>query len=329
MWIVPDVEPKLTELPIWSMVPPSRPPIISSPPVRFDVYRPHRDLWFGTGLWLMVWACAMCVVCGCQFFAQKTVDKATSPSQRMLSPLKPAQDAIQFDVLILDRRADDPLLGPQLWDQMDQVGAVGIETGDLLKRNGFLIGRAAAKPPTPMLKLLGLASEIEGLPIAADRDAKTRIPGRTYTVRSGTESEIQISDVLPEAEATIFDPGETRVVNHQLTRFVFRMKPIRLQDGWVRMDFLPEIHHGDLQLRPTPSEELGWTYKTTQNVMACHPQKFSVTLNVGESAVISSAADAEGSLGANFFRRDQQGEMRQRLLVVRLANMGRTGHATD
>lgn len=293
------------------------------------MHRPRRDSWFGTGLWLTVWACAISMVMGCQFFAQKTVDQAASKSHSLLSPLKPAQDAIQYDVLILDRRADDPLLGAQLWDQLDQVGAVGLETGELLKRNGFLVGRAAAKPPTSLLKLLGLASEIEGLPISADPESKTRIPGRTYSVRSGTESEIQISDVLPEAEVTIVDPGETRVVNHQQTRFVIRMKPIRLQDGWVRMDFLPEIHHGDLQLRPTPSEELGWTYKTAQNVVACHAQKFSVTLNVGESAVMSAPADSTGSLGANFFRREQQGELRQRLLIVRLANMGHSSRTSD
>lgn len=266
---------------------------------------------------------------GCQVFSQKTADKSPSTSRTMLSPLKPPQDAIQFDVLILDRRAGDPLLGSQLWDQMDQVGAVALETGELLKRNGLLVGRAPAKPPTPLLKLLGLASEIEGLPLSADSASSMKIPGRTYSVRAGTESEIQISDLLPESEITLVDPDETRVLNHQQTRFVMRLKPIRLQDGWVRMDFLPEIHHGDMQLRPTPSEELGWTYKTAQHVVACHPQKFSVTLNVGEMAVISAAPGMEDSLGASLFRRDQQGELRQRMLVVRLANMGRTPRITE
>jgi hypothetical protein len=101
-----------------------------------------------------------------------------------------------------------------------------------------------------------------------------------------------------------------------------------LQDGWVRVEFVPEIHHGDLQLRPTPTDDAGWAYRSTQNIAQCYPQKFAVTLNVGESAVIT-AAGGEETLGNQIFRRDQNGEQRQRLLIIRLVDMGRTVKPVD
>jgi hypothetical protein len=278
--------------------------------------------WFAASSSLLTIVCALISAGGCQFFTRNPTQETTA-NRPLLSPLMPAKDAIQLDVLMIDRRADDPLIGLRLWQEIDQVGAVPIETRELLLQNGCLVGHAGATPPVTLLKLLGMASETDGVLLSAEKPNPKKMTGRTYSLRSGTETEIQISDPMPDCDVKLVESTRSRTAHFDQVRCVINMKPIRLQDGWVRVEFLPEIHHGELRMRPTPTDA-GWGLKSAQNVEACAPQKFAVTLNVGESAVISAAAGSEETLGDVFFRRDQNGEERQRILVVRLADMGRT-----
>ncbi|MFO0917937.1 MAG: hypothetical protein U0872_06430 [Planctomycetaceae bacterium] len=257
---------------------------------------------------------------GCQFFPQaEDLSSGLQSRRTTLPPLRADQEAIQLDVLMIDRRADDPLIGDRLWHELDQVGAVSAETRNVLNSNGLRVGHAASSPP-PMLESLLAANPRTSEP--------SRVSGRTYSIRSGTDLEVQASELWPECDVSIFDKERVRNMQFDQVRGVFHVKPIRLQDGWVRVEFIPEIHHGDLRLRHVATES-GFANKTTQEVEKCFPQRFTVTLNVGESAVITADADSEGTLGDRFFRRKEEGEPLQRLLIVRLVDMGRTIKPVD
>ena len=104
---------------------------------------------------------------------------------------------------------------------------------------------------------------------------------------------------------------------------MFRMKSVRLRDGWIRIDFQPEIHHGDYRVRTTATEE-GWSYQNRQSVDARHAQQFSLTMNVGEIAIITASSDHPDSMGEFFFFRDGETGRRQRLLIVRVADAGKS-----
>ncbi len=279
---------------------------------------------------LLTLGLALAALGGCQFFSRTSPSDAARPAKRTgLPPLQSASDALRLDVVIADRRADDPLIGSLLWQEIDQVGAVSTETRELLLENGCLVGHAAAAPPPPLLKLFGVSPEIDGGDSLQGRLPRPKITGRTYSVQSGTESEIQISDLWPECDLHVADSDRTRQLQLKQARCVMRLKPIRLQDGWVRVEFTPEIHHGEMKMRHLPTDELGWALKSAQNVEQCYSQRFAVTLNVGESAVVTAAPQSEETLGDRFFRREQEGELRQRVLIVRLVDMGRTTKPVD
>jgi len=298
-------------------------PICFPSSIRANVRTSRGFPWLSVGSVLLVGGCALMALAGCQMFSRtETGDSLTAEKRSLLSPLRSAPDAIQLNVVLIDRRADDPLIGPLLWREMDQVGAVPVETQELLAQNGCLVGHAASKPPAPLLRLLGIVPEIDQDGSAGSQTAAPTISGRTYSVRSGTETEVQISDSLPNCDVTLVETKRTRTEHFEQARCIFRLKTVRLQDGWVRVDFIPELHHGEMRLRQTATEA-GWALQSGQNVEKCVPQQFSVTLNVGESVVVSADANSEGTLGDVFFRRDMNGERRQRLLVVRLADMGR------
>jgi hypothetical protein len=106
-------------------------------------------------------------------------------------------------------------------------------------------------------------------------------------------------------------------------RFVFRVKAERDQDGWARIEFLPEIHHGEYRLRRVPGG-VGFQLRTSQDVYPLYSQRFSLMLNVGEMAVITTDGENSASVGGHFFLGDGANARVQRVLVVRLSNMTKT-----
>ena len=80
---------------------------------------------------------ALLGVSGCQFISTSYDPESTAVSKRnVLPPMQASRDALKLDMVMIDRRADDPLIGSQLWEYVDQVGAIPPETRELLRENG-------------------------------------------------------------------------------------------------------------------------------------------------------------------------------------------------
>ena len=110
--------------------------------------------------------------------------------------------------------------------------------------------------------------------------------------------------------------------NYENAKAVLRMRVEREQDGWARLHFLPEIHHGEALLRPVAGE-FEWTHRRLPIVEPLYDQQFSLSLNLGESAVVTVGENKPGTVGQSFFRSLDQAGRLQRLLVVRVTDMQR------
>ncbi len=217
---------------------------------------------------------------------------------KMSSSQRPAKipapkSAVTLDIVFVERPADDPLLGPALWDEVDQIGSLPGDEGQALADLGFRVGRVGANPPRALQTLMGLATEVVG-------EDEKRLVGRRVTLPSGVETKIDAGS--PRIEATINVPtseGMERRTFHQV-RGVFRVTAKRLQTGWARLEFLPEIHHGRMTNRPTAVRGQ-WQLQTSQMVERLYGQRFSLDLNLGEMVIITGKAEPKDSLGRNFF----------------------------
>ena len=69
-------------------------------------------------------ACAA-ALCGCTLLRPMADMFAFRPAfcrlGNLLPPLRPARDALQIDVVFIERPLGDPLLGKTLWNDIDQV----------------------------------------------------------------------------------------------------------------------------------------------------------------------------------------------------------------
>jgi len=253
---------------------------------------------------------------GCALFPAAEWGTHQTASKAMLPPLRVAPDAIQLEVVLLERWCDDPLLTREVWQEVSQLGTISAEDRNRLKANGLRVGQIGATPPPSVQNLLGIGAGNSSW----DTDAN-QVTGRRLSLQSGNETEISLSDPRDECQIAFRSDQKSETETFQLARCVMRVRPSRLQEGWSRIEFTPEIHHGDARLRPAATEQ-GWAYQNGQKTNARHELRFDVKLNVGEFALVTADPEVLGSWGEQAFVHEQNGRRKQRVLLVRLTDLG-------
>ncbi len=205
---------------------------------------------------------------------------------------------MQLDIAYIEWPADDSQLGQELWRHVDQVGPIDAETRGRLRENGFRVGIVGTNPPPALQRMIGMKSDFALEPEA--EEAK-QISGRTVMLLSGSETDVQISNPYPSCTLTVKHGEEAEPRNFTNAVCKYRIKAHRIQDGWVRLEFTPQIHHGDEQLRYEIGEN-GWTRQKGQLTETFRPQRFTVELKTGDMAIVTAEENAPGSIGELFFR---------------------------
>jgi hypothetical protein len=266
-------------------------------------------------------ACAA-AVCGCTLLKPMADVFAYRPPSggtgNLLTPLRPARDALQIDVVFVERPLGDPLLGKTLWNDVDQVAGFDSTELDGLKQLGILIGNSGQNP-CPALERM-LRETADPLEAEAVRNCMP-LKKQTFCLRNAETCSIETNAL---AKCTVELPLYTgsKEKTYENFKSVLRLTALRVQDGWARLEFAPEIHHGVDRLRPMVANG-GWQSREGQETDVL-PQRFSLKLHVGEIAVMTTAPEKPRSFGHNaFVREDATVGPLQRLLVVRLSNMSR------
>lgn len=238
-------------------------------------------------------------------------EELDSELPRLIAP----RGSVQLDVLFIDRPQSDALLTDALWREVDQIAGRPAVERRRLKLHGWRVGHASSHPPRALEELLKLSSEKPEF-----KDPSQRLVGRRIALATGTDFPIDVTDTLPELRIRVASETESR--SYTDAKCVLRTRLEREQDGWVRLHFLPEIHHGKTWLRPVATP-VDWTRRRQQNIEPLYDQQFSLSLNLGEMAVITAESSGTETTGSAFFRSlDETGRL-QRMLVVRVADMRR------
>ena len=255
-------------------------------------------------------------ITGCALFSrtpeQVVVDR---PESSMLGKLpdRMTRDSLRLEILLIDRPAGDPLLTEMLWDEVDEIGAVDLDVRHALNANGMRVGVAGSTLPAGLQKII--KENRQGMSFSPQDES--RISHKPIVdLLEGTDT--LITSANAHAERVVLNLSKDETQSFENAQCMFRVTGERMQDGWARLIFVPEVHHGQTAVRHQ-ANELGWEMKTSQKVEPYYDQKFDVSLNVGEIAVISLSNAPENSLGDHFFA--SADGRNHRLLVVRLAGM--------
>ncbi len=248
---------------------------------------------------------------------------ASTATTQPLPPLQPSREAVQIEFTFLERPVGDPLLGTALWSQIDQVGAVSPNEAESLKQLGLRVGNAGAVP-TPALERILKESQPDD---AQASDTHISVKKETLCIGPGVSPPITTNTLR---KCTLDVPLTVGTKEGTYTNFksVLRLTAHRQQDGWARLEFVPEIHSGQERLRPTSASsglQSIWQPEMAQEVETLLSHRFSTTLHVGEMVIITADAPENRRLfGTQAFVRDQPNTgALQRVLLLRLANMNR------
>lgn len=274
------------------------------------------------GAALLAWSGCALLDAGFSNYAPGAGDLAASGGRwKQLKPITPSRNALKLDIVLVERPLSDELLGPALWREVDQVGAVdSFEMRESLQENGFRVGRVASNPPHALESLLSWTERSSEFVDSQDPD---HIICRSLYLQSGAQTKIRTSRTVPQCRVLV--PGHLgrSQKDYENAHFVFTMKAHRIQDGWAEVEILPEIHYGEWQLRPKATR-LDWQAHVGQRIEPVYSQRFKVKLLLGEMALVTVEGNDPQSLGRHFFVVGNEDEPTyQRLLVVRLADMNK------
>ncbi|MFG0334365.1 MAG: hypothetical protein ACF8TS_13455, partial [Maioricimonas sp. JB049] len=229
----------------------------------------------------------------------------TATGKPALPPIVPPQDAIELEVYFIDRPRGDSLIGDALWNEIDQISVVEPGIRSQLNEDGIRFGVAPSSPPFALQALLDLQ------PYGS---AAHRRVGRRYAIGSGTETELVSATLEGTCPLSLNLPDGPRTREYETPRCVFRVRAERVQDGWARLEFLPEIHYGDLRMRPVATDH-DWQYRGAQEIDPLFSHRFTVELNVGEIVVVGTNKEFASPLGDYFIRNGKEDRKNERLLV--------------
>jgi len=253
---------------------------------------------------------------GCALFERSddSAHDAQHAQDTRLPHIRPSWEAIHLEIVRIDRPSDDPLLGHELWQEVDQVAALPPDIRAKLKDAGLRVGQVGSTLPPTLQTLLGLTSA------TSTEDAAKQFTVRRVALPSGGETEIETSRTQPVRWIRMPGADSDQPTEYQMARCVLRVKAERVQDGWVRLQCIPEIHHGYPVPRPTATPA-GWQVPTSQKIEPLFGLRFSLNLALNEMAIITAEPDAAESVGSNAFVGADGTAFHQRLLLIRFAEM--------
>lgn len=253
---------------------------------------------------------ALCVLAGCR-----------TPNTAGSSPLASPQmspDSVVLECFFVRFPFGDPEVNGQLWQEVDEQHFPA-ELRRRLIRNGFRVGLVGGQPPVILSKLLELkdkpprAGDANQVNVA-DLDSEPRVVRRHLPVHTGRRKEIVTSGVHDQWTVLIREEDQLCGQTYSNAQGVLAVQTFPQGDGRVRVELVPELHHGRPRQRWVGEQGM-------LRLEAGRPRRvfdemaISATLAPGSMLLITSLPDRPGSLGHHFLT-EGDGHLQQKLLVV-------------
>jgi hypothetical protein len=272
--------------------------------------RTEMQLSIRTRVPMIVCAAIATLTSGCALFNAGSAVERITAERPFLPPLQSERNVIELEVYFVDRVVGDPTIGDGLWRAVNQAAGPP-STHARLRGEGIQYGVAPSSAPPALQSLISRGFGSSSTKVTS----VVSVP-----LINGSASPVHVGK-LP-ATCVVPSSGNKGVgaISVERGECTFKVAAERLQEGWVKLAFLPQIHHGAERVRPVPTDER-WENKNSRLIETYYDQEFSLELNTGEYVVVGLAEDRPGTLGHLFFRSGDAENRFQRVMIVRLAGM--------
>jgi hypothetical protein len=253
----------------------------------------------------------MVVSLGCEKYFTSTDQPIRPNVVRSLAPAITA-DSLIVESILIERPPGDAFLDREIWSSTLPVGTP--ENRSLLEENGLRAGILTGIMPTQFQTLL---------------DTKADVVNPQRMIFNNRKDE-----VIPTAgpnESCNFElladlAGKPESISLKQTRSGIFIRPQALDEGRVKLWCEPQIQHGDRVIRYRPSEDgIQLTKFEEVPTEKYSTLGFEVILKVDDCLIIGAISEQQETLGTALFGVESNGNLRQRLIVIRARQVNASG----
>jgi hypothetical protein len=241
--------------------------------------------------------------------ATEQSDRSSSRLNQMRSTSSvPKSKLVQMEVALIERPISDGYLNGELWDLVDEQ-VVPLERKEVIADNGFRVGVISGLPPAGLQALL-----------TSERSCPN--PRRIQRLASDSAT-LLLGLPMPQCRFQLLRDGQWQSVEFEQAQCTLLVTPTLAADGRTRLQFTPQVRHGEPLPGPQPSVDragiYSWIFQERHPTETYSHLGWEVTLAANEYVVVGGRFDLAQALGHRFFIRGDEPTPVQRLLVVRTA----------
>jgi hypothetical protein len=213
-----------------------------------------------------------------------------------------------MDFALIERPIGDPFINNELWLLVDEQ-AIPFERKAVLEENGFRVGQIGGTTPAGLQTLL--TSE------------KTNGNGRRLFIHNGKPASLVLGPIRGTCSYRINQGSGPLQVSLDNAECALAVTPDVSANGVIRLQFTPQINHGQTKLGPGIAEDHSrFILKEQRPSETYHALRFDMTLSRNQYILVGAYCDREVSLGYQCFVRSDEPAPVQRLLVIRACRAG-------
>ena len=250
---------------------------------------------------------------GCRLFDEPPSVK--SP----LQAAKPSSDSVGLEIFFAQLPSAVQAKRTDFWQEVDEQ-QLPSELRKSLAQNGFRAGVVSCPLSEQLCDILKLSETAVNKPRESKPDllCEPAVTKRLLQTRAGHRGEIIASSVYEDLPLLSRENGQVRGRTYHKAECRFALKAAPASGNLIQLELLPEVQHGDQQLRKVIGEgtvrlEPGRPRITFEQLMT------RVNLGPGQVLVLGSMPDMPGSLGHYFFTDAIGGKPTRKILLIRLA----------
>ncbi|MEQ8790621.1 MAG: hypothetical protein RIC55_30265 [Pirellulaceae bacterium] len=252
-------------------------------------------------------------VSGC---AAWTKESASSSSMRL--PLPPlSSDSVVLEVTFVHLPPDTAELDRQLWREVDEQ-QLPAELRRQLASNGFRGGLVGNPLPNALRTYLEQQDSNKS-PTDPESDGP-KVDELTMQLRkrmrAGHRNDIVASPTLDSLPVLRVDEGRIVGQTYQQAQCRFAARTFPQGDGRVRIELVPEIHHGDIRQRWI-GDNRALRLDAGQQRQSFDELQIEATLSPGQTLLLTCTNELKG-LGQYFFSDGEKPTVGRRMLLIRL-----------
>jgi ribosomal protein L21E len=256
---------------------------------------------------------------GCRSIVTPQWSLEDEVTKTALSAPQLAPDAVILEVAFIRVAANANSNDSTFWPDIDEAH-LSADDRKRLSQNGIRCGLIAGSLPDSLNELLnGDANTVDLEALTGSLKLNLENRNQRLQFRAGQAGQIVMSKSVKENITVItFDSQYAAAERFSQAQCQFQIKTYPQGDGRVRIELIPQIHHGDPRAEFT-GQDGAWLLKTQRAVKQYDAVSIEAMISPGESLLLSADSHNKG-LGRQFFVINDDDEKTNHLLLMRLVH---------